>query len=73
MGRGHHVPDDTLISAVADLDPPVVTTTEVLDAVPLSNRPHLAGRLGDLKDAGELGGRRIGQAKIWWTPGTTLP
>ncbi len=69
MGRGNHVKDDALVAAVRELEPPVVSTAEVLEAVELADQGHLLRRLSALRDEGRIGGREVGRQWVWWALG----
>ena len=70
-GRKPRVTDEELITVIADhctLEDPVMTTAEIVGAVPLKTRA-VQLRLNKLHEAGEIYAKDVGaRGRIWWLP-----
>ena len=70
-GRKPRVTDEELVTAIANRctpEDPVVTTAEIVDAVPLKTRA-VQLRLNKLYEAGTIHAKDVGaRGRIWWLP-----
>lgn len=70
-GRKPRVTDDELLktigSALKEVDAPVVTTSQIAERVPLTDRT-VRKRLRQLADEGTIGVVDVGNASVWWLP-----
>jgi GTP-sensing pleiotropic transcriptional regulator CodY len=72
-GRKPRVTDDELLETIDDIlgevDAPVVTTSQITEQVPLTQRA-VRKRLRRLADEGAIGSVDVGNASVWWTTPT---
>jgi len=65
-GRNPRVTDRELLAVFRESDDPVLSTSEVADAVPIQRRATLS-RLRSLEEQGELESKQIGgRNTVWW-------
>jgi len=65
-GRNQRVTDQELLGVFRDRDDPVLSTSEVADAVPIQRRGTLT-RLRELEEQGSLESKQIGgRNTVWW-------
>lgn len=70
-GRKPRVSDDELLEVFRGADEPVLTTTDVADAIPIGKRATL-DRLKALHEAGVLEQKSVGpRGQVWWLPAET--
>lgn len=70
-GRKPRVTDDELLETIdgvlGEIEAPVVTTSQIAERVPLTNRA-VRKRLRRLADEGAIGVVDVGNTSVWWVP-----
>lgn len=69
-GRKPRVSNQDVLAVFRDTDEPVLSTSEVADALPIKRR-GTHDRLTALVEAGVLTRKQIGKSTVYWLPGYT--
>lgn len=64
-GRKPDASDEEIIMVLRDASPPVLTTNEVADQLPIKSNAAQK-RLKQLHEENRIDGKKAGQAWVWW-------